>query len=128
MNAGTCQFCTQLGQGEPEPLAERPTAVSLPEGRPHATGHAVVIPRRHVGRLTELSEHEHHELFALAREVTLELQRAHQPDAFTLGMNDGPAAGQSTPHVHLHIVPRTSGDVEDPRGGIRRALPPPLTR
>ena len=103
--------------------------VTLPESHPHAIGHAVVIPRRHVSRLTELSEQEHHDLLALARDVAIQLEHEHQPDAFTLGMNDGPAAGQSTPHVHLHIVPRTTGDIEDPRGGIRRALPPPrLTR
>ncbi|HEY8999474.1 MAG TPA: HIT family protein [Candidatus Saccharimonadales bacterium] len=45
------------------------------------------------------------------------------PDAFNDGMNDGPAAGQTVPHVHWHIMPRWTGDVEDPRGGIRHMFP-----
>jgi diadenosine tetraphosphate (Ap4A) HIT family hydrolase len=44
-------------------------------------------------------------------------------DAFTVGINDGPAAGQTVPHVHLHLIPRSEGDVPDPRGGIRWVLP-----
>lgn len=49
-------------------------------------------------------------------------------DAFTIGINDGPAAGQSVAHVHLHVVPRPTGDLENPRGGIRKALPPQQPR
>lgn len=42
------------------------------------------------------------------------------PAAFNHGLNDGPDAGQSVPHLHYHIIPRQHGDVENPRGGIRR--------
>ena len=49
-------------------------------------------------------------------------------DAFTMGINDGPAAGQSVAHVHLHVVTRPTGDLENPRGGIRKALPPQQPR
>jgi diadenosine tetraphosphate (Ap4A) HIT family hydrolase len=41
------------------------------------------------------------------------------PDGFNLGINDGAMAGQSVPHLHLHIIPRYQGDIENPRGGIR---------
>jgi diadenosine tetraphosphate (Ap4A) HIT family hydrolase len=118
-----CPFCTRLAAGE-SPLLDRPLVVALPEEHPHAVGHTVIIPRRHVGRVGELTEDEHNALFASAREVLQGLERSHAPDAFTLGINDGPAAGQSVPHVHLHVVPRHTGDVPDPRGGVRKALPP----
>jgi diadenosine tetraphosphate (Ap4A) HIT family hydrolase len=120
-----CPFCTRL-QARETPLIDEPLVVAFVEEHPHAIGHAVVIPRLHVGRLIELSDDEHQSLFATARELLRELEARHHPDAFTVGMNDGPAAGQSVPHVHLHLIPRHSGDVPDPRGGIRKTLPPPL--
>jgi diadenosine tetraphosphate (Ap4A) HIT family hydrolase len=48
------------------------------------------------------------------------LQVSAPPDAFNHGINDGPQAGQSVPHFHYHLIPRWQGDVENPRGGIRR--------
>jgi len=42
-----------------------------------------------------------------------------KPDAYNFGINDGPMAGQSVPHMHLHIMPRREGDVANPRGGVR---------
>jgi len=119
-----CHFCAGLTSG-PERWSS-PLVVALPEQHPHAAGHSVIVPRRHVPRLTSLTDDEHRELWALARRVALDLETDLGPDAFTIGMNDGPAAGQSTPHVHLHVVPRRHGDISDPRGGIRKALPRPI--
>ena len=45
------------------------------------------------------------------------------PDAFNLGLNDGPAAGQTIAQLHFHVIPRYAGDVPDPRGGIRHIIP-----
>ncbi len=47
----------------------------------------------------------------------------HSPDGFNIGVNDGEAAGQTIDHAHLHIIPRYSGDVPDPRGSIRDVIP-----
>jgi diadenosine tetraphosphate (Ap4A) HIT family hydrolase len=118
-----CHFCAAIASA-PERWSS-PLVVGLAEQHPHAEGHTVVVPRRHVARLTDLTEDEHRDLWTLARRVALDLDADHAPDAFTIGMNDGPAAGQSTPHVHLHVVPRHHGDMADPKGGIRRALPTP---
>jgi diadenosine tetraphosphate (Ap4A) HIT family hydrolase len=49
-------------------------------------------------------------------------ERLH-PAAYTIGINDGPAAGQSIPHVHIHLIPRFHGDRDNPRGGVRWVLP-----
>ena len=49
--------------------------------------------------------------------------KKHKPGAFSLGLNDGVAAGQTVPHVHLHLIPRYRGDLPDPRGGVRWIIP-----
>lgn len=123
MPATDCDFCARISSGPGRWSSH--LVVALPELHPHAMGHTVIVPRRHLARLTALTEDEHRELWDLARRVALDLEAEHAPDAFTIGMNDGSAAGQSTPHVHLHVVPRRHGDIDDPKGGIRRALPAP---
>jgi len=45
------------------------------------------------------------------------------PNGYNIGINDGPAAGQTVPHLHVHLIPRYTGDSSDPRGGIRWVLP-----
>jgi diadenosine tetraphosphate (Ap4A) HIT family hydrolase len=47
----------------------------------------------------------------------------YEPDGFNIGINSGEAAGQTVSHLHVHVIPRYAGDVEDPRGGIRRVIP-----
>jgi len=51
------------------------------------------------------------------------LDAEYAPDAYNIGINDGPAAGQTVPHVHVHLIPRYDGDCEDPRGGVRWIMP-----
>jgi diadenosine tetraphosphate (Ap4A) HIT family hydrolase len=57
------------------------------------------------------------------REAKAILEARHEPDAFTVGVNCGEAAGQSVWHAHIHLIPRYTGDVPDPRGGVRNILP-----
>lgn len=51
------------------------------------------------------------------------LHREYAPAAYNIGINDGPVAGQTVPHLHIHLIPRYAGDSEDPRGGVRWVLP-----
>ena len=74
-------------------------------------GHALVIPRHHCERVEDLSEQDHDHLFRLGRRTILALQRAGLAgDAQNLLINNGPAANQHVPHVHLHVLPRQVGD------------------
>lgn len=62
-------------------------------------------------------------VLALLDEARLELDAERHPDGYNIGINDGPAAGQTVAHVHIHLIPRYRGDVLDPRGGVRWLFP-----
>jgi ATP adenylyltransferase len=78
---------------------------------PYSSGHAMVVPRRHLPDITQLDAAEGAALFAGTQRAVRALQAALQPDGFNLGVNAGTAAGAGiAEHVHLHVVPRWSGD------------------
>ena len=82
-------------------------------------GHTLVVPTRHVISIYELTVTEQKVIWELVSEVRLRLLTDLKPDGFNIGLNDGLAAGQTVMHAHVHVIPRWSGDVPDPRGGIR---------
>ena len=98
-------------------------SLAILDGFPLTTGHTLVIPRRHVGSIFELPQEELTHLSAVVAKVRKILKAKYQPDAFNIRINDGPAAGQTIPHAHIHVIPRKAGDVPDPRGGIRWIFP-----
>ncbi len=73
--------------------------------------------------LDGLGEEEEAELWRAVRIVRDILGQRYRPDGFNIGVNEGPAAGQTIAHAHIHIIPRYSGDQPDPRGGIRWIFP-----
>ena len=118
-----CPFCTILATESRPLLDETVSVVAFEDAFPSTLGHTLVIPRRHVGRVLELSSDEAMELWQVARRQLARLEAANAPDAFTIGVNDGEAAGQTVPHVHLHVMPRQLGDTPEARGGIRWVVP-----
>jgi diadenosine tetraphosphate (Ap4A) HIT family hydrolase len=97
--------------------------VAIPDAFPVAEGHLLVVPKRHVASLFDLSDKEHAAIWRLVAQVRGKLASELQPDGFNIGVNDGPAAGQTVMHAHVHVIPRRAGDVPDPRGGVRWVLP-----
>lgn len=78
---------------------------------PYANGHLLVAPIRHVGCITELTEHENSDLMLLVSQATKILQKHLHPDGFNIGCNVGKIAGAGiADHLHFHIVPRWDGD------------------
>jgi ATP adenylyltransferase len=78
---------------------------------PYATGHTLVLPLREVAELEDLTEQETSELWACVTDGVRALKVAYRPDALNVGINLGEAAGGSVArHLHVHIVPRWSGD------------------
>lgn len=114
-----CLFCTGpqgVSLGNELAYSARDTYAVSP-------GHTVVIPRRHVASFFDLTPEEISACMALINEERKVLDEAFKPDGYNIGVNIGPAAGQSVFHVHIHIIPRYKGDVENPQGGVRHVIP-----
>lgn len=117
-----CPFCARVAARNDLTYA-RTTAVAFPDGFPVSKGHVLVVPRRHLARVEDLDAEEWAELFALVREVCRDLVDQDGVDGVNVGVNSGPAAGQTVDHTHVHVIPRRLGDVPDPRGGVRHVIP-----
>ena len=83
----------------------------------------LIIPKRHVGSFFDITGDERRAMLALPGSAKLGLDAAFHPDGCNVGIDDGEAAGQTVPHLHLHLIPRYAGDCEDPRGGVRWIFP-----
>lgn len=97
--------------------------IGLWDGFPVSPGHSLIVPRRHVADWFEANEEERAELWNAVEAVSHVIEQRHQPDGYNVGFNCGRAAGQTVFHLHLHVIPRYEGDVEDPRGGVRHVIP-----
>lgn len=86
-------------------------------------GHALVVPKRVVATWFEATREERIAIMDLIDEVKGRLDAEHTPDGYNIGINAGEAAGQTVMHLHVHVIPRYRGDVEDPRGGVRHVIP-----
>jgi diadenosine tetraphosphate (Ap4A) HIT family hydrolase len=121
MARDSCPFCSP--GGNERVFHSDDLIVALWDGFPVSPGHALVVPRRHVAGWFDATPEERAALvygLDLARAAILE---RYAPDGFNIGINVGEAAGQTVFHLHVHLIPRYKGDVEDPRGGVRHVVP-----
>ena len=115
-----CAFCTLVPT---RIIGENEFAVVVRDSFPVSPGHTLVIPRRHTGSFFELGAEERAAMLALLEIARAGVDAEFRPDGYNIGINDGPAAGQTVPHLHIHLIPRYAGDTPDPRGGVRWVLP-----
>ena len=119
-----CFFCRMLkNDTKNEILLQNDLAVMIRDTYPVSNGHSLIIPRRHVSSFFDTSPEERTALMALLDQTKKDLDRKFNPDDYNVGINDGPLAGQSIPHLHMHLIPRYKGDKDDPRGGVRWIIP-----
>lgn len=78
--------------------------------KPLLPGHILVSPLRVKPHLSDLTKDEISDLFLTVTRIQRTLKRVYKADAFNVAVQDGEAAGQSVPHVHCHVIPRTTGD------------------
>lgn len=116
----TCPFCSLPASCR---LVENEFCIAVRDKFPVAPGHTLIIPKRHVGSFFETTREEKLAMLDALEIARRALEEEFHPAAYNIGVNDGPAAGQTVMHLHMHLIPRYTGDAADPRGGIRWIKP-----
>jgi diadenosine tetraphosphate (Ap4A) HIT family hydrolase len=115
-----CPFCNTQPL---KILLENAKAIAFSDKYPVQRGHLLIVPKRHVATYFDATDEEImaiHELMKKGKEL---LDREYSPDGYNIGVNVGEYGGQTVMHLHVHLIPRYKGDMDDPRGGIRKAIP-----
>ncbi|MDB2224705.1 HIT domain-containing protein [Halorubrum ezzemoulense] len=106
-----CIFCSIVAGDVPaRTVYETDSVLAFLDANPLARGHTLVIPKSHAHHVGDLDADLASDLFGAAASLTPEIQAAVGADGANVGVNDGEAAGQEVPHVHVHVVPRFEGD------------------
>lgn len=114
-----CPFCSPKS----ELIIENELVYAVYDNFPVSDGHVLVIPKRHTENYFELTVEEQIACFYIVNKVKTVLDKKYSPDGYNVGININKIAGQTIPHVHVHLIPRYKNDVEDPIGGVRNVIP-----
>lgn len=112
-----CIFCEYSKE---EYIAENDLCFAIFDKFPVNKGHALIIPKRHFQNYFDATKEEIAAMYDLSHEVKKIIDKKYSPDGYNVGVNVNHEGGQTIMHLHMHIIPRYKGDIEDPRGGIRR--------
>lgn len=115
-----CPFCSP---GDEDIVLQNALCYARHDRYPVTNGHLLIIPFRHEANFFSLTEEERTAAVELLWRAQSELGSRFAPDGFNVGVNVGEAAGQTILHAHIHLIPRSLGDIPDPRGGIRWIIP-----
>ena len=120
----TCIFC-QIGNKnrKAEIIAEFKYCYVLKDEFPVAKGHLLIIPYEHIENWFAASKEVQLEFIEVLNLMKKKLDAEYDPDGYNMGANCGKAAGQTVMHLHMHLIPRYSGDMENPKGGVRGVIP-----
>lgn len=116
-----CRFCRS--NPNRRIIAEGKLGFAAWDLHPVNEGHFLVIPYRHVPGYFDITDEERDELWSLVARGKVVADEHFHPDGYNIGINIGKHAGQSIPHLHIHVIPRYEGDVENPKGGVRGVVP-----
>lgn len=116
-----CFFCECITNKDY--TLENEHAIARFDDYPVNDGHLEIIPKRHIKTWWETTLGEKNAIFDLLDKAKTIVDDKYHPDGYNIGMNLGEEAGQSIMHLHVHLIPRYKGDVENPRGGVRGIIP-----
>jgi diadenosine tetraphosphate (Ap4A) HIT family hydrolase len=119
--AVSCVFCGDLK--DHLVLEESELVYAMADRFPVSPGHTLIIPRRHCADYFLLSPDEQSACWEMVNKMKSILDLQYHPDGYNIGINNLQAAGQTVPHVHIHLIPRYHSDVARPQGGVRGVIP-----
>lgn len=112
-----CLFCNYDSSKR---IVENELAFAIYDHFPVNEGHVLVIPKRHFANFFEATKEEVVAIYDLIHKVKRVVDGKYSPTGYNVGINIGEDGGQTIMHLHVHIIPRYKGDVENPKGGIRK--------
>jgi len=117
-----CIFCRVSNSGDI--VLGNDLAFSVFDKFPVTEGHMLIIPKRHFADFFAITQEEYQAVFDLLKINRRQLiDKDSSIDGFNIGVNIGRPAGQTVMHCHIHLIPRRSGDIDNPRGGVRGVIP-----
>ena len=120
MKSAKCPFCKPFAD---EIVVKNDLCYARWDRFPAGKGHLLIIPFRHTPYFFSMTKEERRAMMELLVICKTVIEENFVPDGYTIGINEGLAAGQTVMHCHCHMIPRYTGDVPDPAGGIRGILP-----
>jgi histidine triad (HIT) family protein len=120
----SCIFCRIVdGEIPSRTVYEDDDVLAFLDANPLAPGHTLVVPKSHRGRLNDADADEAADVFGAVHELTPRIESAVDAPATTVAINNGEAAGQEVPHVHVHVIPRFEGDGGGPIHAVAGGRP-----
>ncbi len=116
-----CIFCDESVKRDV--ILDNDIFYSIWDENPVSEGHALIVPKKHIESFFDLTSEELLQMYDIIKRTKEVIDEKYHPGAYNIGVNDGEAAGRTIHHLHVHLIPRYKGDVENPRGGVRSVIP-----
>lgn len=118
-----CFFCEIQRTAQKRYIAENKTCFAVYDGFPVSKGHVLIVPKDHIESYFDLKAEQLLDCDALLKKAQHVVAQKFHPDGYNIGINEGRAAGRTIDHLHIHLIPRYQGDLENPTGGVRNVIP-----
>ena len=115
-----CPFCDV---NEDKIILKNDLCYAIYDKYPVNPGHLLIIPFRHFPYFFDATNEEKIAILDLLEKAKKHLDEKYNPDGYNIGVNVGEYAGQTIFHLHIHLIPRYRGDIDNPRGGVRGVIP-----
>ena len=117
----SCPFC--ILQSNRDKVIENENAFAIFDKFPVSNGHLLIIPKLHSNSYFDLDIEIQNACWDIVNHGKQLLEKMYSPSGYNIGININEAGGQTIPHAHIHLIPRYTGDVSNPRGGVRGVIP-----
>lgn len=115
-------FCDIQNKPDDKKIIENNSFFSRFDDFPISPGHLEIISKKHIESFFKLTKLELSEMYDLISKTKFVIEKKFHPDGYNIGINEGAAGGQTINHLHIHLIPRYDGDVDNPRGGVRNII------